>query len=161
MVIKGTSLDTRLQHCMLLEPRLQRRLTGDEFRAFINLMVWVVSLVSDGAFRPDDAEMIPNLEPEHIARFVEMGMVECDDEGNYRIHEDYRSWQTSRADLEKQDDKRVKDRERKKEWRDRNGPSDDTDAAEDDWAARGKAIVDSNKYAPTPMRLDENYYASR
>jgi hypothetical protein len=53
---KGSSLDTRLRHSMLLDAKLQRRLTADEFRAWINLNVWVVSLISDGEFRTDDAE---------------------------------------------------------------------------------------------------------
>jgi hypothetical protein len=117
MAIKGTSLDTRLQHCMLLDPRLQRRLNGDQFRAFINLKVWVVSRLSDGAFKLDDTEMIPNIEPKHIDYMTDVGVVERDDDGNYRIHPDYWGWQTSNAELAKMDDKRKKDRERKAEWR--------------------------------------------
>ena len=100
---------------MLLDPRLQRRLTGDEFKAFINLMVWAVSLVSDGAFAPDDAEMI--VEREHINRLLDVGVVEKDDEDNHRIAETYWSWQTSTAELEKMQEQRKKDRERKAQWR--------------------------------------------
>jgi hypothetical protein len=110
-------LDTRLKYTMVTDARLQRRLTAEEFKAFINLMVWTVSLVSDGAFIADDAEMI--MDTAHLPRLIEVGVVECDDEGNHRIHPDYWSWQTSKADLKRQDEKRTKDRERKADWRKR------------------------------------------
>jgi hypothetical protein len=116
---KGSSLDTRLRHSMLLDAKLQRRLTADEFRAWINLNVWVVSLVSDGAFRTDDAEMIANLTLDHIVAFLSLGLVERDDEGNYRIHPDYWSWQSSRADLHKLEKQREANRERQEAWRSR------------------------------------------
>lgn len=65
MAIKGAALDTRLQHGLLLDPKLQRRLSGAEFRSFINLLVWTVSLVTDGVFNADDAEMIYRGSPAH------------------------------------------------------------------------------------------------
>ncbi len=114
---KGTSLDTRLRNSLLLDARLQRRLTADEFRAFVNLKVWVVSLISDGAFDPDEAEMIPNLDRRHIDRLTELGAVECDDAGNYRIHPEYWSWQSSRSDLQKMEQKREANRERQAKLR--------------------------------------------
>jgi hypothetical protein len=116
---KGSSLDTRLRHSMLLDAKLQRRLTADEFRAWINLNVWVVSLVSDGAFRTDDAEMIANLTLDHLVAFLSLGLVERDDEGNYRIHSDYWSWQSSIADLHKLEKQREANRERQEAWRNR------------------------------------------
>jgi hypothetical protein len=116
---KGTSLDTRLRNSLLLDVRLQRRLTAEEFRAWINLNVWVVSLVSDGAFRPDDAEMIANLELGHVARFHQLGLVERDDDGNYRVHSDYWGWQSSREDLQKLEKQREANRERQEAWRNR------------------------------------------
>lgn len=117
---------------MLLDPRLQLRLSADEFRAFINLTVWAVSLVSDGAFRPDDAEMMSNLTRDHIDRLAELGLVEHDDEGNYRIAADYWSWQTSRADLDKMDARRKKNRERQSDWRAKNHQSYDPHAEKDE-----------------------------
>ncbi len=116
---KGSSLDTRLRHSLLLDAKLQRRLTADEFRAWINLNVWVVSLVSDGAFRTDDAEMIANLTLDDIMAFLSLGLVEHDDEGNYRIHPDYWSWQSSIADLQKLEKQRETNRERQEAWRSR------------------------------------------
>ncbi len=116
---KGSSLDTRLRHSLLLDAKLQRRLTADEFRAWINLNVWVVSLVSDGAFRTDDAEMIANLTLDDIMAFLSLGLVEHDDEGNYRIHPDYWSWQSSIADLQKLEKQREANRERQEAWRSR------------------------------------------
>lgn len=110
--IKGHALDTRLRHSLLMDAKLQRRLTPDEFRAWINLNVWVVSLVSDGAFDPNDAEMVPNLTFEHIVGFLALGLVEHDDENNYRIHPDYWEWQSSRADLQKMQEQREANRQR-------------------------------------------------
>lgn len=104
---KGTSLDTRLQHSLLLDPKLQRRLTAEEFRAFINLQVWVVSLISDGVFDTDDAEMIANLGTEHIERFHELGLLEWDDNASaHRIHPDYWKWQTSKSELRRIEEQR-------------------------------------------------------
>ena len=98
-IVKGTALDTRLQTSLLYDPKLNGRVSDAEFRAFIRLMVWVVSLVSDGAFRADDAAGI--VEREHIDRLTEVGLVECEPEtGWHRIHPDYQGWQTSRAQLE-------------------------------------------------------------
>jgi hypothetical protein len=114
---KGTSLDTRLRNSLLLDVRLQRRLTAEEFRAWINLNVWAVSLVSDGVFHPDDAEMIANLELEHIVKFFQLGLVERDDDNNYRIHPDYWSWQSSLADLQKMEQQREGNRQRQERYR--------------------------------------------
>ena len=114
---KGSSLDTRLRHSLLLDARLQRRLTAEGFRAWINLNVWVVSLVSDGAFDYRDAEMIANLGIEHIAIFQELGLVERDDEGNYRIHPDYWQWQSTREELLQNERRREANRERQERHR--------------------------------------------
>lgn len=114
---KGTSLDTRLQNSLLLDVKLQRRLTAEEFRAWINLNVWVVSLLSDGAFIPEDAEMIPNLELDHIVGFLALGLVERDDENNYRIHPDYWRWQTSKAQLRQLEEQREQWRARQEKHR--------------------------------------------
>lgn len=115
--IKGSSLDARLRNSLLLDVKLQRRLTAVEFRAFINLTVWTVSLVSDGVFNPDDAEMVANLDRQHIQRFCEFGLVEFDDAGNYRLHPDYWQWQSSIAELEKMEQRREADKERQKRYR--------------------------------------------
>ncbi|WP_461479857.1 hypothetical protein [Mycobacterium sp. HUMS_1102779] len=114
---KGESLDTRLRHKLLLDAKLQRKLTAEEFRAFINLNVWVVSLISDGVFDPTDAEMVANLDSGHIARFLAMGLVECDDAGLYRVNADYWAWQSTRAQLEEQERVREANRARQEAWR--------------------------------------------
>ena len=123
MAIKGAALDTRLQNKVLLDPKLQRRLTGDEFRSFINLLVWSVSLVTDGAFDAEDAEMIIT-DRAHIERFKEVGLVACDDEGRTCIHPDYWEWQTSKADLEKMAAKREGDKIRKRKERENETPAE-------------------------------------
>jgi hypothetical protein len=110
--IKGTALDTRIQHSILTDARLQADLTAEEFRAFINLTVWLVSLVSDGVFLPDRSKIVTNLAGEHLNRFLELGLVdEC--EGGLCIVPAYWSWQSSRADLERLAEKRRKATERK------------------------------------------------
>lgn len=94
---------------------MQRRLTGDEFRSFINLMVWTVSLVSDGVFDADDAEMIIE-DRAHIDTLERLGLVERgdDNENLYRFHPDYWEWQTSREELEKLAARRDADKIRKR-----------------------------------------------
>jgi hypothetical protein len=114
---KGESLDTRLRNRLLLDAKLQRKLTAEEFRAFINLNVWVVSLVSDGVFIPDDAEMVTNLDCGHIVRFYELGLVERDDEGIYRIHPDYWAWQSSKEQLAEMERRREANRARQEAFR--------------------------------------------
>lgn len=115
-MIKRAALDTRLQHGLLLDPKLQRRLSGDEFRSFISLLVWVVSLVSDGSFDPDESEMIIG-DRQHIDTLEKVGLVERDDSGLCRIHPDYWAWQTSKAQLEALDAKRESERLRKQKQR--------------------------------------------
>jgi hypothetical protein len=113
--IKGAALDARLQHGLLMDPKLIKRLSGDEFRTFIRLLVWAVSLVSDGAFHVDDAEMIA--ERDVIDRLTEVGVLECDENGWHRIHPDYWSWQTSKAELDRLAARREADRIRKQQER--------------------------------------------
>lgn len=118
MAIKGAALDTRLQHGILLDPKLQRRLSGEEFRSFVNLMVWTVSLVTDGVFNADDAEMVIE-DRQHIDTLAKLGLVEhCEDSGLYRIHPDYWGWQSSKAELDKITQRREKERLRKQRERD-------------------------------------------
>jgi len=113
MAIKGAALDARLQYGLLLDPKLNKDLSGDEFRTFMRLLVWSVSLVSDGAFHVDDARMIADRED--IDRLTEVGVLECDHEsGWHRIHLDYQSWQSSKAELDKLEAKRAADRNRKR-----------------------------------------------
>jgi hypothetical protein len=77
----------------------------------------VVSLVSDGSFTPADGAMIANLEHAHIQRFLELGLVECDDVDNYRIHTDYWAWQSSVADLQKMEQQREASHQRQAQHR--------------------------------------------
>lgn len=111
--IKGTALDTRIQHSILTDAVLQADLTAEEFRAFINLMVWVVSQVSDGLFNPDRARIVTNLSQEHLCRFLEVGLLDQHSADYFCITPAYWGWQTSRADLERQADNRRKAAEAK------------------------------------------------
>jgi len=98
--IEGTNLDARLKHNMLTDPVLQVDLSGDEFRAFINLTVWTVSLVSDGEFQERYALIVPGMSKEVFHRLVDLQVV-IPDGSDYRINPMYWKWQSSRAELEK------------------------------------------------------------
>ncbi len=109
-------IDTRLQNGMLLDPKLQRRLTAEEFKSFINLLVYSVSLESDGVFDPSDVEMF--MEPGHLQPMILHGLVgQCEDTGLCNIHPDYWGWQTSKAQLDAMREKRRNDAARKKQAR--------------------------------------------
>lgn len=129
MIINGGAIDTRLKGSLLLDLKLQRRLSGDEFRSFINLMVWTVSLVSDGVFHPDDAEMV--MDRAHLDAFVKHGLIEPSGD-EYRIHPDYQQWQSTKADLEKMARRRQADRVRKQAERSGNASPANPDDYEDE-----------------------------
>ncbi|QBI98713.1 hypothetical protein SEA_BOBBY_83 [Mycobacterium phage Bobby] len=116
--IDGTALDTRLKHTVLTDMTLQDELSGEEFRDFINLLVWSVSLVSDGAFSSRAAMRIAHLPKESLERFCELGLV-SDRGDHYRIGDRFWKWQSSRADLEQLARRRASARERQKEKRTR------------------------------------------
>lgn len=118
--INGTALDTRIKHSALTDPLLQADLTGDEFRAFINLIVWVVSLVSDGVFAADRARIVTHITGEYLNRFLELGLVDGSPE-RLAIVPRYWGWQSSRADLERQAENRRRDAERKRKERENEG----------------------------------------
>ncbi len=115
MAINGAAYDTRLRNALLLDPKLQRRLTGDEFRVFINLMVFVTGLVSDGVFDPDDVEMIASADD--LLALTKAGVIEASGDGPYQIHYDYWGWQTTKAELEKIAARKSADRLRKQQGR--------------------------------------------
>ncbi|BAX92038.1 hypothetical protein [Mycobacterium shigaense] len=116
--IKGTALDTRLKHSLLTDPVLQAELSGEEFRAWVNLTVWVVSLVSDGAFSAKQAiAVVSHLDHMSMARFIELGLVEHDDELNCRMVSDHWEWQSTREQITQMSERRRKNRERQAEWR--------------------------------------------
>jgi hypothetical protein len=106
--LNGQNLDMRLKHCMLTDTTLQAELSGEEFRAWCNLTTWVVSNLSDGAFSPGQAVLlVPHVQHPQIMRFIELGLVECDDDGNCRIAPIYWRWQSTREELQ-----RLRDRKR-------------------------------------------------
>lgn len=111
-------VDTRLQNGLLLDPKLQRRLTAEEFRSYINLTVFAVAQISDGVFQLEDAEMV--MDVDHIQKFLANDLVEkCEEEGTFRIHPDYWQWQSSKAQLDALSAKRKADAERKRQARQR------------------------------------------
>lgn len=116
--IKGSALDTRLKHSILTDPVLQAELTGEEFRAWVNLTVWVVSLVSDGAFNGFQAELlVPHLDRATIHRFLDLGLLEADDAGNCRMHAEHWCWQSTREQVVQMAERRRRNRERQAGWR--------------------------------------------
>ncbi|OBH55407.1 hypothetical protein [Mycobacterium sp. E2479] len=118
--IKGTALDTRIKHSMLTDPVLQAELTGDEFRAFVNLTCFVVSLVSDGAFNGLQAELlVPHLDRPTLHRFVALGLIEADDDANCLMAGERWQWQSTREQIERMAKARRDNAERQAEWRKR------------------------------------------
>lgn len=116
-------IDTRLQNGLLLDPKLQRRLTADEFKSFVNLLVFSVSLESDGVFDPGDTEMV--MEPAHLEPMLKHGLIEsCSDGELCRIAPEYQQWQTSKAQLDGLRKKRDNDAARKREARQKPQPDD-------------------------------------
>ncbi|OBH26761.1 hypothetical protein A5692_26470 [Mycobacterium sp. E342] len=119
--IKGTALDTRIKHSVLTDPVLQAELTGDEFRAFVNLTCWVVSLVSDGSFNGHQAELlVPHLGRPTLHRFIALGLIEADDDANCLMTGESWQWQSTREQIERMAVTRRKNKERQAEWRERN-----------------------------------------
>lgn len=129
-MIRGSSLDTRLQSATLLDPVLQADISAEEFRGFINLMVWTVGQVSDGAFRPERTRMVPNLTEQNIERFIDVGLVERDDEGNCRIIGECWKWQSTTEELHRQKAKRDAANERQKKHREK-GKTEPEEKADD------------------------------
>jgi hypothetical protein len=112
MPMNGAALDTRLQSSLLFDPKLQRRLSGDEFRSFINILVYSVTRISDGVFAADETEMFTA--PQHLERLIDFGLVEvCEDSKLCRIHPHYQKWQSSKAEIDKVVERKERDRERK------------------------------------------------
>lgn len=112
MAIKGAALDARLQHGLLHDPKLILDISGDDFRTFMRLLVWAVSLMSDGEFEPHDARMFADRDA--LDRLTEAGVLECDENDLHRIHPDYWDWQTSKAELDRMRAQREKDAARKR-----------------------------------------------
>jgi hypothetical protein len=113
LAIKGASLDARLQHGLLMDPKLTIDLNGEEFRAFTRLLVWAVSLKTDGAFHADEARVVVP-QREVIDRLTQVGVLKCDESGRHRIHPDYWAWQTSKAELDRMAAQRERDSARKR-----------------------------------------------
>jgi hypothetical protein len=121
LAIKGTALDARLQYELLMDPTLNHDLTGDEFRTFMRLLVWSVSLVSDGAFEADRARMLA--ERDVIDRLTQVGVLDYDAEsGWHRIAPAYWDWQSSKAELDKLSARREADKLRKRKQQDDEKP---------------------------------------
>lgn len=130
MAIKGAALDARLQHGLLHDPKLTIDLSGEEFRAFIRLLVWAVSLKTNGAFHADEARVVVP-QRDVIDRLTEVDVLECDENGWHRIHPDYWEWQTSKAELDRMDAQRERDRLRKQAQR----ANPDLREAKEPWGA--------------------------
>lgn len=141
------NLDTRLKVEILYDAKLQKRLSGDEFRSFVNVLVYSVTLASDGVFDAGNTEMFAD--PEHIEKLTKLGILDvCEDTGMHRIAPAYFDWQTSKAELDRMAEVRQKDAERKRKSRQEKSTaetrSDPPEADESPWVA----ITDMEPIAP-------------
>lgn len=123
-VINKDRIDTRIRQSILYDARFIADMSGDEFRAYHLLLVWVVGEISDGQFSRDRAvRTIGLLTAGHIDRFIEIGLVDAD--GDACLMTDFEGKQTSRAELERQAQDRAKGRERTARHRAKNAAAED------------------------------------
>lgn len=97
--LNGKVLDARIKQAILDDFTLRADLTGDEFRAFILLTVWAVSLVDEGRFRADHAIMTNYATADHLDKFEALGLIERDGP-LFRIVDHYWGWQSTKKELE-------------------------------------------------------------
>lgn len=110
-MIPADRIDTRIRQSILTDPRFIADISAEEFRAYWLLMVWVVGRISDGAFsRRRALATIPLLTADHLDTLVGAGLIEA--HGDDCLMVDFEQWQTSRAELEKLDQRREQTRVR-------------------------------------------------
>jgi len=98
-----------------LTDRRVMSLTGDEFKGFVTAGAWSVENRTDGRVTPDDIEFIPRFPRACIPRLVQVGLWAEDGDGWLMV--DYARVQTSRAEFERLDNSRRREREKKRRQR--------------------------------------------
>ncbi len=125
--------DARFPERWLTDRRIMR-LDAESFRVFMVALAWCASNRTDGAVSRDDLPMIPHADGTRVAVLVRAGLWHVTRDG-WQI-DGWDLTQTTRAQLEHLDRKRVMDRERKARQRarerdstrdvTRDGPGDNT-----------------------------------
>lgn len=102
--------DARMPDRYLLDRRFVR-LEDEHFRSYVVALMWTVSNRTDGEILPGDLALIPGFRAGSPAVLVDAGLWTPQPEG-WQIT-DYADTQTSRAEFEKMEKKRIAEREKK------------------------------------------------
>lgn len=114
--------DARMPDRYLLDRRFVR-LEDEHFRSYVVALMWTVSNRTDGEILPGDLALIPGFRAGSASALVAAGLWTPQADG-WQIT-DYMDTQTSRAEFEKMEKKRVSDRERKARSRAASSGGDD------------------------------------
>ena len=118
--------DARIPERWLSNSRLAR-LSDAHYRAFITALVWAVANRTDGVIEPEDLGLIPQFAPNAVKLFVDAGL--WTPLGRGWLITEFMETQTSRAQLQHLDQKRVKEREKKARQRAANRATMSADTA--------------------------------
>lgn len=102
--------DCRMPERWLSDRRLLR-LSGDAFKLLGIAMMFSVANRTDGVIDDDDVALLPGVDGAYFAELESNDLVECTPTGWFLL--DFASTQTSREELEKNEESRRLDRERK------------------------------------------------
>lgn len=100
-----------------LNDRRVMRLSPEHFRSFVLALLWSVSNRTEGLIERDDVPLIPGMTREAAEVFVRAGLWSVHEAGWAVV--DYAATQSSRAELEAAERRRVLARERKARQRER------------------------------------------
>ena len=105
-----------------LNARKFRRLSDREWRSYTHPLMWSVANRTDGVIEHRDIEDIPDFDPSCVPPFVDGGLWSRIDDGWLIV--DFLSTQSSRAQLERDDLNRERNRERQRRLRAKPGTAD-------------------------------------
>lgn len=103
--------DARLPERWLSDRRLAR-LKDDEYRSFVQALMWSVCNRTEGRIEPADLALIPSFAPGAQDSLADSGLFTALPRGRGWLITDFELTQTTRARLEQLDRKRVQDRDR-------------------------------------------------
>jgi hypothetical protein len=103
--------DARLPDRWLSDRRFHR-LKDNEYRSFIQSLIWSVSNRTNGVIEPEDLWSIPCFDPDAVKAFVDRKLWCPRKRGIGWKIADFQATQTSREELDRQDRARAKNRDR-------------------------------------------------
>jgi hypothetical protein len=108
--------DARLPERWLWDRRLGH-LKDDEFRSFVQALLWSVGNRTEGRIEPADLALIPGFAPGAQDTLADFGLFTALSRGRGWQITDFALTQTSRAQLDRDDLNRARNRERQARWR--------------------------------------------